>query len=232
MHAHRTHAGGLRECARTPVCRAARRTFQRPGHDGLDLRVTDRPRRAGPRFVQQPLNALVDEPLTPAADGRLRHAELLGHRRVVESRRTRQNNACSARKLRGRARPMRHRVERLSLLLRHHQRCLGSSHDLPPVALYDERQLVIYIISGTGHQQPMVQVIDFHHGLLGWALQAGFEPAFADAAAGRPATLRLTGGKSGVGAPVCPNLLRRKDKKMATDRGAQRHAWLVAVLAS
>ena len=71
MHTHRTDARGLRQRARAPVGRAARCRFQRPSYDGFHLRIVDRPRGTRPRFVEQPIDALVDKPLPPAAHRRL-----------------------------------------------------------------------------------------------------------------------------------------------------------------
>ena len=62
MHTHRTDARGLRQRARAPVGRAARCRFQRPSYDGFHLRIVDRPRGTRPRFVEQPIDALVDKP--------------------------------------------------------------------------------------------------------------------------------------------------------------------------
>ena len=44
--------------------------------DVFNLRVRDRAWRARTRLVQQSIEALIDEPLPPSADGRLRHAQL------------------------------------------------------------------------------------------------------------------------------------------------------------
>ena len=71
---------------------------------------------------------------------------LLAHR--AESAHQR-HNPCSPRELGRGARPVRHRVEHLSIHLRDHQCGFGSSHRPPPVALYDGRRTVIYITSGT-----------------------------------------------------------------------------------
>src|SRR5262249_25027830 len=97
------------------------------------------------------LNALVDKPLAPPPDGRLRHPQLLGDRGVVQAGRARQDNACSPRQQRRGPRPVRPRLKRLPLLLSHDQSRLRSSHNLPPVSLYDERPIVIYVTSGTRH---------------------------------------------------------------------------------
>ena len=65
---HVTQADGFRHVPRTPVRRAARRRFQRANDHLLDLLVGDRPLRARPRLVVQPVQALPDEPPAPLAD--------------------------------------------------------------------------------------------------------------------------------------------------------------------
>ena len=56
---------------------ASRSTFDQStcclliGYDGFHLRIVDRPRGTRPRFVEQPIAALVDKPLPPAAHRRL-----------------------------------------------------------------------------------------------------------------------------------------------------------------
>ena len=56
---HVTQADRFRHVARTPVRRPARRRFQRANDHLLDLLVGNRPLRAGPRLVIQPVQSLV-----------------------------------------------------------------------------------------------------------------------------------------------------------------------------
>jgi hypothetical protein len=101
VHTHRADAGGLGQRAGAPVGRAARRAFQRPSHDGFDLRIVDRPRRTRPRFVQQPSDAVVDNRCrqrpTVGFDIRSFFATLVLSRPVAQARTTRARRAsCGA----------------------------------------------------------------------------------------------------------------------------------------
>ena len=67
----------------TPVRGVARHRFQGGGHHALDVRVRDRPRRAGASFIQQAVTTGLEKPAAPLADGHPRRAQLGGHRQIA-----------------------------------------------------------------------------------------------------------------------------------------------------
>jgi hypothetical protein len=69
-----------------------RLALQRLDNDALDLGVVDRPRRARPRFVEQPINTALDKPPPPFADRLRRHPLARRHHLVAQARGAAQHN--------------------------------------------------------------------------------------------------------------------------------------------
>ena len=130
-HGCLTHAALLGQRARAPLRGITGGAFQRRRQDPLHVGVRDAPRGARLRLIEQALTAILDEALSPAADGRTRHPCVRGHLAIRASRRARQDNPRSQReRLGGRPTP-RPLVERRALGVGQHEfgkRSATSSH--------------------------------------------------------------------------------------------------------
>jgi hypothetical protein len=91
-HARGRDAAVPRHAACAPVRSCGRPALQRLHDDILDLGVVDFPRRARPRFVEQPVEAALDKVPTALADGLRRHPFACRHRLIAQTRRAAQHD--------------------------------------------------------------------------------------------------------------------------------------------
>ena len=147
-----TQAGRLRHRPGAPVGRSVRGRLPGADDHGLDGVIGDGPWGTGARFVQQPVHAARHKAGAPAAHHLGRDAQLLGHGLVVQTTRTRQDNARSTSDLGRGARPVGQRVERLLFGCRQYQRNLrATNHRYLLCPRYDWCHKFIYKTSETGH---------------------------------------------------------------------------------
>jgi hypothetical protein len=94
---HATQIRGFRHIAHAPVRRATRRRFQRPSNHLFDHGVGNRPRRARPRFVVQPIEAIADKSAAPLTHRCLSHVKAARHALILAALSTRQDDSGPAR---------------------------------------------------------------------------------------------------------------------------------------
>ena len=143
------HLAGHR--ARAPVRGVARHGFQRASNHHVDLGVIDGSRRACARRIQQPVQTLIDEALTPLRDGLLCDVQVCGHRLIGQALRAAQHDARTQRQGLRCLTAQRPGLKLLALVLCQHQLCLwSSSHRLPHrVDTLHERWGRFHIIQST-----------------------------------------------------------------------------------
>lgn len=78
-HRRRRDPGLRGQVTRRPMCRVGRGFFQGSDHDRFDISIADRARRSGPRFVDQPIESGLEEPLTPLEHRCRVHPHPLSH---------------------------------------------------------------------------------------------------------------------------------------------------------
>ena len=114
---HPAQSGGLGQSARGPVRLPARRAFQGLNDDLLDLGIAHLARRAGSRFVVESFQAGFQKARAPLAHHAHRAAQLPRHRLIVQSLGAGQHHPCSSRQQRLAPRPMRQRLQPLTLFV-------------------------------------------------------------------------------------------------------------------
>src|SRR5437588_946430 len=110
-------SSAARQKPRAPMRGPARALIERGGDQLLDPRCMELARRAGPRFIEQPVESPLKKAAAPLAHRLAHHATAPGHLAVVEPLRAREDDARSLRKrLRGLMPPR--PLEQLIALLR------------------------------------------------------------------------------------------------------------------
>src|ERR1700694_4374510 len=82
---HTAEPGGLGQTARAPMRLCARRTFQGPNHNLLDLSIGDLAGRSGPRLIIESFQASPEKSETPLSHQAERAAQFLRHALVRKS---------------------------------------------------------------------------------------------------------------------------------------------------
>jgi len=146
-------ARSLGQRPRTPVRRVLGLALECQRDDFLHMSVADLARCSRPRFVQQPVNPVLDETCSPAADSLTGDAELLGDVAVVSTLRATQHDARSQGQRLGRGASASQSFQLYSLLRRYNQLRLRSSrsHRRSPCTGEREPQRYSSVISESGH---------------------------------------------------------------------------------
>ena len=115
--------------SRTPMRFADRRLFERFHDHRFDILVHDRARCSNPGLVVDAVEAAVNEPLAPFANGRIGGAIASRDRRIRRAVGARQHEPRAERQQSIRAWPLRQPDQRAAFILRDNQRRFGASCD-------------------------------------------------------------------------------------------------------
>jgi hypothetical protein len=146
---------GLGHAAGAPVGGGLGLLFQGLGDDLLDLRVEDRARGTGPRFVGRPFEAILEETFAPLADGHGVDVEPGSDLLVVQALGAGQDDPGAGGEALCARRPARPGLELLPLVVGEDQGSLGATalalgvHHIAPLgALYDKSPSESRLVSG------------------------------------------------------------------------------------
>ena len=119
----------------------------------LHLIVSDPPRRARSRFVEQPVEPILQKARPPLADRRGRDMQPFGDAGGRSTVGAREDDASATRHVRRTARSVRERIKFLPFVggQLHLRRGTSCAHARLHIEQYDQAAIVISLISVTGH---------------------------------------------------------------------------------